>query len=162
MGARVIAMGRNEEALAKLKTLGPRVEIVRMTGELDSELAALKALGKANAFFDISPREAQQSTHLKSAILSLKPQGRVSLMGGFLEDVSIPHRFIMRYDITLRGKWMYSRADNIAFLDMITSSVLDIHKIVNVVGKYKLEEWEVAFKHAAESARLGEQTIFTP
>ena len=162
LGARVIAMGRNNETLAKLKALSPRVETVRMTGDLQSEVTALKHFGKIDAFLDISPYEAQASTHIKSGILSLRAEGRVCFMGGFREDVAIPHRFIMRCDITLRGKWMYSRADNFAFLDLLTTGVLDVRQLVKVVGKFKLEQWEEAFQVAATAGRLGEIVLFTP
>lgn len=162
MGARVIAMGRNAQALENLKTLAPKVETVQMTGDLESEMAALKKFGKIDAFFDISPAQAQQSTHLKAAIMSLRHEGRVSLMGGFTDEVAIPHRFIMRYDITLKGKWMYSRADNIAFLDLLTNGNIDLHKFVKVQGTYKLEDWEEAFEAAANADRLGSMVMFTP
>jgi D-arabinose 1-dehydrogenase-like Zn-dependent alcohol dehydrogenase len=162
MGARVIAMGRNAEALEKLKALGPRVETVQMTGDMASEMAALKKFGTIDAFLDISPPEAQNSTHFKSGILSLRPEGRVSLMGGLVEDLAIPHRFIMRFDITLRGKWMFSRADNIALLKLMTSGVLEVQSIVKILGTFKLEEWEKAFEFAANSGRLGELVLFTP
>lgn len=163
MGARIIAMGRNIEALEKLKTLGPRVKTVQMVGDVAQELASLRKFGKIDAFFDISPSEAQNSTHFKACILSLKYEGRVSLMGGLLDDLPIPYRFIMRYDITIKGKWMYSRADVQAFLGLVNTGVLDIRKIVKVVGTFELEEWEKAFEVAASHGRkLGQMVIFTP
>jgi threonine dehydrogenase-like Zn-dependent dehydrogenase len=162
MGARVIAMGRNAEELARLKELGSRVETVQMTGDVTSEMTALKKFGKIDAFLDISPPAAQNSTHFKAAILSLRPEGRVSLMGGLLEDLPIPHRFVMRFDITLKGKWMYSRADNLALLGMFNTGVLDARNIVKVLDTFKLEEWEKAFDVAASAGRLGELVLFTP
>jgi threonine dehydrogenase-like Zn-dependent dehydrogenase len=162
MGARVIAMGRNVEELAKLKELGPRVETVQMTGDVSSEMAALKRFGKIDVFFDISPPAAQSSTHFKAAILSLRPEGRVSLMGGLLDDLPIPHRFVMRFDITLKGKWMYSRADNLALLGMFSTGILDARNIAKVLGTFKLEEWEKAFDVASNAGRLGELVLFTP
>jgi len=163
MGARVIAMGRKAEELAKLKALSPRVETVQIIGDMQVEMTELKKFGQINAFFDISPREAQNSTHFKAAILSLAPEGRVSLMGGQLEDVAIPHRFIMRFDITLRGKWMYSRADAISFIGMVTTSVLNFKDIVNIVGTYKLEDWKEAFEEAATvGGKLGQMVLIAP
>jgi len=102
MGARVVALGRNAESLAKLKKLSDRVETVQMTGNLDEEIAALAKFGRADAYLDISPAEAANSTHIKACILSLRHGARVSLMGGLLGDLPIPHRFIMRNDITLK------------------------------------------------------------
>ncbi|RWA04197.1 hypothetical protein EKO27_g10906 [Xylaria grammica] len=163
MGARVIAMGRNPEALAQLKVLGPRVETVRITGDVEADVASLKRFGKIDAFFDISPPEAQNSTHFKSAILSLRNEARVCMMGGLLNDLPIPHQFVMRNDITLKGKWMYSRADCQALLNMVTTGVLDVREIAQVVETFKLEEWKKALDAAAEQGgRLGKMVIFTP
>ncbi|KAI1366530.1 alcohol dehydrogenase [Xylaria arbuscula] len=163
MGARVIAMGRNVEALETLKTLGPRVETVQMVGDVAQELSSLRKFGKIDAFFDISPSEAQNSTHFKACILSLKHEGRVSLMGGLLEDLPIPYRFVMRYDITIKGKWMYSRADVHALLALVSTGVLNVREIVKVVGTFELEEWEQAFDVAeAQGRKLGQMVIFAP
>lgn len=77
-------------------------------------------------------------------------------------DLPIPHRYIMRFDITLKGKWMYSREDNIAFLKLISSGAIDLNKIVNVVGKFKLDSWEEAFEVAWNNGRLGQLALFEP
>ena len=94
MGAgTVIAMGRNEEALKRVQGVDPaRVKTVKMTGNWETELEALKAFGPVDAYFDISPPMAQNSSHFKAGILSLRRNGRASLMGGLLEDISIPIR----------------------------------------------------------------------
>ncbi|TGJ87945.1 hypothetical protein E0Z10_g831 [Xylaria hypoxylon] len=162
MGARVIAMGRNSEALEQLKTLSPRVETVQITGDVQSEVASLKKFGRIDAFLDISPTEAQNSTHFKSAVLSLRHEGRVSMMGGLLDDFPIPYRFVMRSNITLKGTWMYTRADCQAFLGLMTTGVIDVRKLVQVVEMFKLEEWEKAFDMAAEHGRLGQIVMFAP
>jgi NADPH-dependent curcumin reductase CurA len=82
MGAKVIAMGRNAEGLGKLKSLSRRVETVQITVNQEEEVAALQKLDPADAFFAISPREAGDSTHIKTAILSLSHAARVSIMSG--------------------------------------------------------------------------------
>lgn len=164
MGARVIAMGRNADALAKLKTLSRRVETVQISGDLEKEMAALKEFGPVDAFFDISPPEAQKSTHIKSAILSLRHGGRVSLMGGLLEDVGIPHRFVMRRDIRLQGKWMCSRDDIRMLVKMIEIGVLTIDEKsgVSIIGTYPLEKWEEAFDDSAKHALMGQMVLLKP
>jgi len=162
MGARVIAMGRNIEKLNKLKALGPRVETVPLTGVLETDLAALKKFGKADAFFDISPREAQSSEHFKAAILSLRHEGRFSYMGGLVEDLPLPIRFIMRFDIAIKGKWMYGRADILNFLGLINMGAIDLHAFVNVVGRFPLEDWQKAFDVAADQGKLGHLALFEP
>jgi threonine dehydrogenase-like Zn-dependent dehydrogenase len=155
-------MGRNIDSLTQLKKLGDRVEIVQMVGDVEKELAALKKLGRIDAFLDISPPAAQQSTHFKSCILSLKPEGRVSLMGGLLGDLPIPHRFIMRYDIMLKGKWMYHRHDVAAFIKLIETGVFKLGERIRVAGTFSLEDWQKAFDCAAENMALGEIVLLKP
>jgi D-arabinose 1-dehydrogenase-like Zn-dependent alcohol dehydrogenase len=164
MGARVIAMARNATELEKIKSLNrSRIDTVAITGNQEQEIAALKKFGRINAFLDISPPMAQNSTHFKSAISSLSRGGRVSLMGGFIEDVAVPHRFIMRNDIALKGKFMYDREDILSFLQLLESGVLDFKDIVKVTGKYGLQDWKEALDTAFEQGgRLGHLVVFNP
>lgn len=88
MGARVLAMGRNRNALATLKKNVPfpeRVETVPITCDMQADCAELKKYGPIDAYFDIGPPEAHASTHIKSAILALGHGARISLMGGYRE-----------------------------------------------------------------------------
>ncbi len=91
MGARVIAMGRNQESLAFLKSRVPhpeRVETVAITGDMAADCNELKKHGIIDAFFDIGPPEAYASTHFKSCILALRHGARISIMGGYKEGKS--------------------------------------------------------------------------
>lgn len=73
MGAgKVIAMGRNQEKLRKIKSISERVEIVAIIGDMEKETEALKQFGPVDVFFDISPQEAKLSTHVNSGIHSLR------------------------------------------------------------------------------------------
>jgi hypothetical protein len=67
MGARVIAMGRNVVRLQELAR-HERVEIVPMMGDEEADLKALKTHGAVDIYFDISPSEAGESMHFKSAL----------------------------------------------------------------------------------------------
>jgi threonine dehydrogenase-like Zn-dependent dehydrogenase len=164
MGARVVAMARKPEELEKIKALAPnRIETIPITGNVEDELAALKKLGRINAFLDISPATAQNSTHFKSAILSLARGGRVSLMGGLEDDLPVPHRFIMRRDILLKGKWMYSREDAVSFVQLFESGILNFKDLVTVVGKFALADWKEALDVAFDvGGRLGQLVVFNP
>lgn len=161
MGARVIAMGRNAAELAKLKALGPRVETVVITNDEQEDLKAIKKFGVVDAYFDISPTVAGDPSHVRSGIQSLRNGGRVAFMGG-LENITIPHRFIMRFDITLKGKWMYTREDQLTLIKMFETGVLDVRDLVKIVGEFKLEDWKEALDVAADAGRLGEVALFTP
>ncbi|MCJ1305447.1 hypothetical protein MMC08_008261 [Hypocenomyce scalaris] len=65
MSARVIAMGRNLDALTKLAARGARISPVQITGDTQSDAETLQILGQIDAYFDISPPAAAQSTHIK-------------------------------------------------------------------------------------------------
>lgn len=67
MGARVITMGRGNAKLSSLKEKfeNSQVETVTMTGDSETDTAALRAFGQADAFFDISPLATAGSTHIK-------------------------------------------------------------------------------------------------
>lgn len=94
MGTRVIAMGRNLSILQRLQSFHERVKIVQITGDEQADLKSLKGFGNIDAYFDISPPVAGNSTHFKSCILALRHSGRVSLMGGLNVDLAIPHTVV--------------------------------------------------------------------
>ncbi|KAK4628786.1 hypothetical protein CLAFUW4_08674 [Fulvia fulva] len=102
------------------------------------------------------------STHISAGIQSWKRNGRVALIGGLQDDISIPHRFIMRYDMTLKGKWMYSREECMAFLSLFTSGVLNVRDLIEVVAEHRLEDWEEAFQVAWDHGRFGQLGVFKP
>ena len=122
MGARVIAMGRNEKELGRLKehvkrgSPGACIETVKMTGDLETDTIALKEFGTIDCVIDFTPPFACKSTHLKSAIRALRRGGRCSMMG-YVEDVVDIH--VIAFDITLKGKLMYERDDMVHFVKML-------------------------------------------
>ncbi|KAK3675027.1 hypothetical protein LTR78_004960 [Recurvomyces mirabilis] len=131
MGARVLALGRNTASLAKLKERAPyteRLYTVPLTNDPATDLAALQQYGEIDIFFDIGPPEAAKSTHIKTCILSLRHGGRVSLMGGYHEDIPVPHRVIMHRNLTLKGKWMCERDDIFAMLKLVETGMLPLGK----------------------------------
>ncbi|MCJ1484300.1 hypothetical protein MMC06_004468 [Schaereria dolodes] len=164
MGAKVIAMGRNLNTLKKIATTHERIEIVQITGDMQADLEALQKFGTIDAFLDISPAAAAKSTHLKSGILSLRPGGRMSCMGGLDEDVPIPHSALMHRSLQLKGKWMYDRQDVGALVKMIEIGVLKLgaSAVATVVGKFGLEDWNNAFTAAAENNGMGSYAVIAP
>jgi threonine dehydrogenase-like Zn-dependent dehydrogenase len=159
MGARVIAMGRNAGILKTLAASHERVETVQITGDMQADLKSLQEFGTIDAYLDISPPEAAASTHFKSCILAVRHSGRVSLMGGLDGDLNIPIRAVMHKDLTLKGKWMYSRQDVKDLIKMIEIGVL---KLNHKAEKFALEDWEKAFDAAANSTATGMAAIIVP
>lgn len=104
--------------------------------------ALLSCFGSENVFFDISPPQAAKSTHIKSGVFALRNGGRVSLMGGIHEDISIPYTAVMFRTIQLKGCWMFPRQAVGDLIKMIEADVLRIGE-ENIgqrfVGKFGLE-----------------------
>ncbi|KAK4504593.1 hypothetical protein PRZ48_005509 [Zasmidium cellare] len=167
IGAKVIALGRNEEALKKLRQQLPnseRLHVVAMSGDMATDLASLRSFGPIDAFLDIGPPGAAKSTHIKSSILATGQGARISLMGGYLEDIPIPHVDIMGANKKLFGKMMYERADVERLFKMIEAGTLKIGRAggVEVVGKHKLEGWRDAWEDAARHSTFGQQVVIAP
>ena len=88
-------------------------------------------------------------------------------MGGIIEDIGIPHCFVMRLDIKLYRKWLYSRDDVTLLVKMVNVGLLRFDdsagiKIIKIIGKYQLERWKEAFDVAAENAGQGQLSLFAP
>ena len=159
MGARVIAMGRNKNALRRLEELSPRIRTVPISGDHDAELRALTRFGPTDAFLDLSPPMATESTHLKSAIRSLRKGGRVSLMGGVSGDFTFPYRELVFRDITLKAQWMYDAAAVRDMIKLVEAGIFGLNH-VKLAGKFAFEQWEQAFEVAA-GQKFDEATIIS-
>jgi threonine dehydrogenase-like Zn-dependent dehydrogenase len=165
MGAKVIAMGRNEKELDRLKdhvrisTPGACVETVKITGDEGTDLAALQAHGTIDAVLDISPPAATNSTHLRAAIMALRPEGRCSLMG-FAEG--IPAMKVITTNITLKGKFMYAREDMLHLVKMLERGLFPRGKGFVDTKSYGFANWKEGFDIAAEHTGLGRFVVFEP
>lgn len=162
-GARVIAFGRNKDALAKLKSHVARVETVVLTGDVDKDAAAFSAFGPADAYVDFSPFQMQNPTHVGAGIRTLRRRGRMVLMGG-VSDISLPYWLVMQNSIEIRGRWMYSRKEIREVVKMVETGVLKIGKAAGheVAGRFKLEDWEKAIEAAGKATSWGQSVVFTP
>ena len=166
MGARVIAMGRNEEKLAALKqhvlTSSPeaQIETMKITGDEAADLATLKTFGTIDAVLDFTPPQGSKSSHLRSATSALRRNGRVSLMG-FVEQPVVPWTFVGK-NITIKGKLMYEREDMVQFVKMLERGLFPRGSALVDTKVFRLEEWREGFDEAAEHTGIGKQVVFTP
>ncbi|KAK1245697.1 hypothetical protein MKX07_004766 [Trichoderma sp. CBMAI-0711] len=166
LGANVVAMGRNGQVLEKLAATptSDRVKTVQLTGDVETDTAAIKRHGPIDVFFDISPPAAASSTHILSGILSLAHSGRVSLMGGIAGEVMVPYGAIMFNDLKLHGKFMYERKDVRQLVRMVEAGVLGLGGRIGArcEGSFGLEEWDEAFEAARGNAGPGQYVVITP
>lgn len=166
MGARVIATGRNTAVLERLAATFPpgRVCVAPMKGDLEADKATLKSFGPADAYLDISPAQAAGSTHHAACFDALRPYGRASLMGVVGSDIAVPHVVATFKNLTIRGQYMYEREDVLGLIKLAETGVLKVGEAVGsrVVGTYKLEQIQEAFKCAEENGNAGEIVVLEP
>lgn len=167
MGAgRVVACGRNQTVLDDLvKRFGNRVSAVALSGDAMADHAAMKlaAHGPIDCVLDIMPPQVPSST-VRAALMTVRPNGRVMLMGGVGmgggEELALPYPWLMRNDITVRGKWMYPRWAPGRMVSLIQAGLLDLGHFV--VSTFPLEQAAEAVSHAAANAGPFRMTVLRP
>jgi alcohol dehydrogenase len=151
MGAgRVIAVGRKQEALERLRdTFGPRIIPAVVTGEPDKDLAVIRhaAGGAADVALDLLGNAANTSTTL-SSLRSLKRGGRLVLMGSATAPLELSFREMLANDWEVVGQFMYARAAPGQLARLAAEGLLDLSKII--VTTFKLAD----FKRAVDAAAL--------
>jgi alcohol dehydrogenase len=167
MGAAwVVATGRNETVLQDLvRRFGRRIHPVVMTGDETADRAAIlrAAPGSIDCVFDILPPVAKQ-TQVRAAALTVRPNGRISLMGGVGmqggDDLSLPYAWLMRNNITVRGQWMYPREAVVRMIAMIKTGLIDLQ--LSEITTFPLAEVNTAVEHAAANAGPFQMTVVLP
>ncbi|TPX10275.1 uncharacterized protein E0L32_008680 [Thyridium curvatum] len=141
-GANVIVVGRDEEKLRGLQATYPQVKTVVNTGDVEADAAALrKPFGPVDAYIDISPPQANDSTHVRSCFLALKQGGRAALQGLISKDIAIPYSHVVWNNLTIKGRYMYEREDIRRMVKMAECGVLKLGKAGgwDVTGTFRLE-----------------------
>ncbi|MGD0192035.1 MAG: medium chain dehydrogenase/reductase family protein [Rhizomicrobium sp.] len=167
MGAgTVVATGRNGSALEDLvRRFGSRVRPAQMTGvETDDRRLILEtAGGPIDCVLDLLPREATPS-QVRAAALAVRPGGRVVLMGGVGRqagaDLELPYPWLMRNDITVRGKYMYPRDAIGRMVRLVRSGLIDLAQFD--LTEFALDDVNDAIAHAAATAGPLKLTVLRP
>lgn len=159
--ARVVATGRNRDALASLaQRLGPRVVPVAMSGDESADRAAIAAAGPIDCVLDLLP-PAASSSQVRAAALAVRPGGRVVLMGGLAgKEIPLPYGWMMRNGITLRGQFMYPRSAVPAMVALVRAGLVSLDLFE--VATFPLDAAEAAMAHAASHAGPFQHTALVP
>lgn len=163
MGAAcVVATGRNREALDGLsRRFGPRVRPVQMRTDEEADRARIleAAPGPIDCVLDLLP-PAATAAQVRAAVRTVRPYGRVVLMGGVHEDLALPYGWLMRNCVTVRGQWMYSRASIGRLVGLVRAGILKLD--ASRVVPFSLEQVNEAIAHAAAHAAPFEGTVLCP
>jgi alcohol dehydrogenase len=163
MGAStVIATGRNRQALDDLRRrFGERVRPVRMVVDEEQDRRAIveAAAAPIDCVLDLLPPAASPS-QVRSALLTVRPYGRVVLMGGVGQDVAVPYSWLMRNCVSIHGQWMYARESIARLIALVRAGLLSLdHHEAKCFG---LDEVNEAVAHAAANAGPFNMTVLRP
>ena len=168
MGAgTVVATGRNQTALDDLaRRFGKRVRPVRMLGNEEQDRARILEAAPApiDCVLDLLP-PAATTAQVRTALLTVRPYGRVALMGGVgmpggAGGLDLPYPWIMRNCVTVRGQWMYPRDAAARIIGMIHSGLLSLEHFE--VTTFPLDDVNKAVAHAATNAGPSKMTVLQP
>jgi alcohol dehydrogenase len=167
MGARcVVAPGRNARALDDLaRRFGDRVRTVELSGDEDADRARMKAAapGPIDCVMDILPPSVPARA-VRAAAMAVRPYGRVVLMGGVGmlggDDLALPYPWIMRNDITVRGKWMYPPEAVTRIAGLVHAGLLRLDHFEPAV--FALDDVNEAVTHAAARGGSFRMTVLAP
>jgi alcohol dehydrogenase len=165
MGAgHVVAPGRNRCALDLLAgRFGARVTPVELSGDEDTDRAAMTATGPVDLVLDLLPPQAP-STAARAAAMTVREYGRVVLMGGVGmlggADFSLPYPWIMRNSVTVRGQWMFPRTANTGMIRLVATGALDLSP--ERVTRFTLDQANDAVAHAAAHGGPFDRTVLVP
>jgi len=168
LGANVVALGRSEEKLAKMRAaLGhsKRFQTVVMTGETSTDIAALRRVVPhgADVHSNWSPTGTKETLYLATVAAVLKQNARVVLSGQAETLGRLSPGLLVLKNISVAGKFMYSRSTVGRLLDMISLGLLDIgERSGAVVRSYDMERFDEALKATGEHAAWRHFTVVTP
>jgi alcohol dehydrogenase len=167
MGAAcVVAPGRNEKMLAELvHRYGARVRPVKLSGNENDDREQMKraAGGPIDCVFDIMPPSVS-TTVVRAAIMTVRPYGRVVLMGGVGmlggAGLELPYNWIMRECITIHGVWMYPPDAAVRLIALVRAGLLSLDHYETTA--FDLDHANEAVTHAAANAGPFNMTVIRP
>ncbi|QBD75237.1 alcohol dehydrogenase [Ktedonosporobacter rubrisoli] len=160
--ARVVALGRNEQALKDLVNhFGERVRPVQLSGDevLDNRYIQEAAGGPIDCMLDLLG-PIKDSTPTRRAILALRPGGTAILMGGVEAEVDIPYKYLMRNSIVVRGQYTCPRHAPVLMAGLLRGGLLDLEPFT--VHTFPLAQVNQAVQYAHEHGGPFQLTVLVP
>lgn len=152
--ARVVALGRNADALKALADIGDkRLLPLPLSGDAqtDSDVIRQATNGGTDLAFDMVGGARDPHMTL-TALRSLARGGRLVLMGSMSVPLPIPYTEVMLNDWEILGQFMYPRDAYRRLLDLIRSGQLDLTAIRP--RTFALHELPEAMRAAASAGNL--------
>ena len=131
--SRVVAVGRDEAALARLAALDPRVTTVPLA-DRTATAAGITADGEVDVVLDALGAVPSPDPTL-AGYDALRPGGTMVLVGGVRQDLALPYGDLMRRRLTIRGSWMFPPETMLRVWRAVRGGALDLADVeVRTVG----------------------------
>ena len=149
--SRVIAVGRNDEALKRLEELDDRVSIVRLSGDIGEDTKAITAIEKPHIVIDAAGDVGNADVFL-AAFGALRDEGTIIMMGGTRCDVPVSYSEVVRRRLNIKGSRMYRSQTMAEIWRLVQSGLIDLARVdVQTVG---IDDPKTAIDLAARSSGL--------
>ncbi|KIM29609.1 hypothetical protein M408DRAFT_116269 [Serendipita vermifera MAFF 305830] len=104
------------------------------------------------------------TTHITSCLGAMKTFGKVCLMGYIHGNIQIPYAPVVLKSLEIRGRYMYDRKAVVQLINMVEAGIVKVGKGggIEVIGAYKLEEFEAALSASAANPGFGKQVVISP
>jgi alcohol dehydrogenase len=187
--ARVVAPGRNEQALkALVRQFGSRVRPVLLSEDEATSSNRFRGATEGSSItysaYSLSEDEAinrerfmeaaegpidclldllgpiHDAAPTRRGIMSVRPGGTVVLMGGVQATLDIPYNYVMRNNLIIRGQWMCPRHAPSLLVELISSGLLNLELFS--VRTFPLEQVNQAVQYAHDHGGAFHLTVLTP
>jgi len=187
--ARVVASGRNEQALNMLvHQFGSRVRPVLLAADEATGSNRIREATQGSSItysaYSLSEEEAMNrkrfmeaaegpidllldilgpvhdSAPTRRAIMTVRPGGTAVLMGGVQADLDIPYNYVMRNNLVIRGQWMCPRHAPSLLIELIHSGLLTLEPFS--VSTFPLEQVNQAVQYAHDHGGAFQLTTLQP
>lgn len=187
--ARVIAPGRNEQALSALvRQFGSRVRPVLLSEDETTNskrfVEATEGSFTTYSAYSLPENEAINSKRFMEAaegpidclldllgpihdaaptrrgIMAVRPGGTAVLMGGVQSTLDIPYNYVMLNNLVIRGQYMYPRHAPSLLVELISSGLLNLEPFS--VSTFPLEQVNQAVQYAHDRGGAFQLTVLKP
>ncbi|KAH7141248.1 hypothetical protein B0J13DRAFT_445605 [Dactylonectria estremocensis] len=168
MGANVVAVSRSKDGLARVKSTFPTVRTVQLSGDNKTDISAITTASGTHApdvFLDLSPPAATGSAGVTACMMSVRPNGRIVLMGARGDaNIPIPWPVLLYRGLTIKGGYMYEREDVRQAIRLLESGQTKLGKEngYEIAGTFGLEEWDECADAAVEHSGFGKIVLLNP